>query len=99
VQNRRVVAKAVQEPDGFRMDLSLRLAAGAEGMEVCCAEPVQDGFRHDRTRRVAGAEEQDVEGTVRHSSAPPLNPGSTPKRRPPLPLARSTIWRNSLRHE
>src|SRR5262249_36173730 len=58
---RGVVAEALQELDCVRVDLALRLAARAVGTEFTGAELVQDGLGHDRARRVAGAEKQDVE--------------------------------------
>src|SRR5262249_18167081 len=61
-QARRVVAEARQELDCVRVYTALRLATRAVGTEFTGAELVQDGLGHDRARRVAGAEKQDVEG-------------------------------------
>src|SRR5262249_18735955 len=58
---RRVVAEALQELDCVRVYFALRLAARTVGMEFTGAELVQDGLGHDRARRVAGAQEQNVE--------------------------------------
>src|SRR6516164_5712869 len=58
---RRVVAEARQELHGVRVYSALRLAARTVGMELTGAELVQDGLGHDRARRVAGAQEQNVE--------------------------------------
>src|SRR5262249_56673549 len=58
---RRVVAEARQELHGVRVHSALRLAARTVGMEFTGAELVQDGLGHDRARRVAGAQEQNVE--------------------------------------
>jgi len=66
---RRVVAEALQELDCVRVHSALRLAARAVGTEFTAAELVQDGLGHDRARRVAGAQEKDVEGTIRHVRA------------------------------
>src|SRR5262249_14948709 len=48
-QTRGVVAEALQQPDGFRMDLPFRLASSAPGMEVSRAALVEDGLGHGRT--------------------------------------------------
>src|SRR3977135_1192265 len=53
----------------IRVDLAFRLAAGAVGVEISRAQPVQDRFRDDRARGIAGAEEQHVGGTVAHASS------------------------------
>ena len=52
------------------MDLSLGEAAGAEGSEAVAAMPAQRGLGHDATRRIAGAQEQDVIGSVGHLGGP-----------------------------
>lgn len=43
------------------MDLTLGMRAGAIGFEPARAEPIQDRLGHDRARRIAGAEEKDIE--------------------------------------
>src|SRR5262249_42440295 len=58
---RRVVPEARQELPRVRVYFALRLAARTVGMEFIGAELVQDGLGHDRARRVAGAQEQNVE--------------------------------------
>src|SRR5262245_47680607 len=58
---RRVVAEALQELDRVRVHSALRLAARTVGTEFTGAELVHDGLGHDRARRVAGAQKQDVE--------------------------------------
>src|SRR4029077_10970942 len=57
---RGVIAEALQEPDRFEMHLALGMAPGAVGAEFTRLYPVQDRFRHDRARRVAGAQKQHV---------------------------------------
>src|SRR5262249_33285888 len=58
---RRVVPEALQEFDGARVHAALGLATSAVGTEFTCTELVQDRLGHDRARRVAGAQEQNVE--------------------------------------
>src|SRR5438045_2916831 len=58
---RRVVPEALQEFDRARVHAALWLATSAVSTEFTCAELVQDGLGHDRARRVAGAQEQNVE--------------------------------------
>src|SRR5439155_19783390 len=54
------------------MHLAFRLAAGAVGAEFLRADPVEDGFRHHRARRIPGAEKEDVvaAGLAAHAGAP-----------------------------
>src|SRR5688572_3332534 len=46
------------------MHRAFRVGAGGEGVELAAAETLQDGFGHDRARRIAGAEEEHVVGAV-----------------------------------
>ncbi len=64
------IAVARQHLEGEGIDRALRHAAGREGVKAAAAVLAQDGFGHDRARRVSRAEEQDVEGRhVRRSLA------------------------------
>jgi hypothetical protein len=54
------------------MNLALRVTAGAETPEVA-AEAIEDRLGKDAARRIAGAQEQDVEATVGHH--PEKTPG------------------------
>ena len=65
-----VEIELAQEIDRIGVNSALRLAAGREGAKFSPPLPIQDGFGHDRARRIAGAEKEDVErlsvGSVRH---------------------------------
>jgi hypothetical protein len=50
----------------FGMHTALRLAAGAEGLEFCRANLVQDRFGDDRARRISGADKQDIKRLLAH---------------------------------
>ena len=52
-----------------RVDGALRVASGGERPEAAHAVPVEDAFGDHRARRVAGAEEEDVEDAVSHEAA------------------------------
>src|SRR3954469_24618100 len=54
------MAKALQQAQRLGMHFSFRLAAGAECLEAAVAQIIQDRFRHDGTRRISGAEEQNI---------------------------------------
>ena len=51
---------AAQQVERQRVDVALRMAAGAVAAELALAPVVEKHFRHDAARRIAGAEEQDI---------------------------------------
>src|SRR5262249_26265775 len=59
---RCVIAETLQQLDRVRVHSALRLTTGTVGTEFTCPDLVQDGLGHDRARRVARAQKQDVEG-------------------------------------
>src|ERR1700756_3219224 len=54
----------------MRVDLTFRMTASTVGVEFSGADLVEDCFRNDRTRGIAGAEKQDVVGMIGHMGAP-----------------------------
>ncbi len=52
------------------MDRALGEAAGAERPEAAAALALQDRLGEDRSRRIAGAQEEDVVGAVGHGAQP-----------------------------
>src|SRR3954464_6514591 len=56
------MAKALQQAQRLGMYSPFRLAGGAECLEAAGAQIIQDRFRHDGTRRISGAEEQNIVG-------------------------------------
>src|SRR5262245_26394526 len=50
---RYVVAQALQQLDGMRVDLAFGLAAGAERPQSSLPELAEDGLGHDRAGRIA----------------------------------------------
>jgi hypothetical protein len=46
-----------------------RFDTGAKGVELSQADSVQDCFRHDGARRIAGAEKEHVERPVGHGTS------------------------------
>src|SRR3954470_20811914 len=54
------MAKALQQAQRLGMYSPFRLTAGAECLEAAVAQIIQDRFRHDGTRRISGAEEQNI---------------------------------------
>jgi hypothetical protein len=73
-KTRGVIIDSSQQSNRFRVNAALWLAAGTVGAKPFCTELVQDGFRHDRARRVARAEKQHIEGTIRHELASSFSP-------------------------
>ena len=65
----REAKTAVQHIERHRMHRALGLASGAVADEAPRALAVEDGLGQNRARRIAGAQEQDVEGTV-HGNHP-----------------------------
>ena len=59
-----VVVEPLQEIDGERVRLRLRMGAGRVAPELAGALAVQDRLGHDRAGRIAGAEKQHVIGPV-----------------------------------
>src|SRR5580704_3288712 len=51
------------------MDAAFRLASRAVGAKFPRTELVQDRFRNDRTRRIAGAEKQHVVRSIAHDTS------------------------------
>ena len=51
-----------QKREGARMDITGRLAAGADGMPTHRSQMVEGRFGENRTAGVAGTEEEDVHG-------------------------------------
>lgn len=49
------------------MNMALRMAPGAEGVEAAPAHGVEQDFSHDAAGGIAGAEKQDVKGLSRHA--------------------------------
>src|SRR5260370_30894523 len=72
------MSKALQEPKRVRVRLPLRLASRAVGLKLCPSKFVQDGFGHDRTRRVAGAKKQHVERAFPHGAPHAAQPVAQP---------------------
>jgi len=66
----RIVAQVLEEADRVRVNLALWLAAGAVGVEMSRAHLVQDRFSDDRARRISGAKEQHIIGTISHQPVP-----------------------------
>ena len=66
-----VKPKAAQQRQRVRIHLALGLASGAPGAEASGAHLVQDRFRNDRARRIAGAQKQHVVGSISHSTCSP----------------------------
>ena len=60
-----VVAEPREKREGVGIYLALRCRPGGIGFEFAAADFVQDGLAENRARRVAGAEEKDVEGLIR----------------------------------
>src|SRR5438045_1213540 len=54
------MAKALQQAQRLGMYSPFRLTAGAECLDAAVAQIIQDRFRHDGTRRISGAEEQNI---------------------------------------
>ncbi len=65
-KTRRIEAKSLQKLERLGMHAAFRPAASAERPEVSRADLVEDRFRHDGARRIAGAKEQDIEGPFVH---------------------------------
>ena len=56
-----VVVQLAQKLERIGMDAALGMASGRVGAELAAAFAIQDGLGHDRARRVAGAEKENVE--------------------------------------
>jgi hypothetical protein len=56
--------------ESVRMYLASRLTAGAIGLELAKPFPRENSLAEDRAGRVAGAEEERVEGSVSHRTLP-----------------------------
>src|SRR5262249_38771661 len=59
--------ETLEEQDRMRVDAALGLAASTVGAERRAADLVEDRLSYDRARRIAGAQEEDVERLVRHA--------------------------------
>src|SRR6266478_4915181 len=51
------------------MHFAFRMTAGTEGAEFPFAPTIQNSFRHDAPRAIAGADEKDIINSVCHSDA------------------------------
>src|SRR6516165_3024641 len=60
------------------------LTSRAVCTEIACTQLVQDGFRHDRTSRIAGAKEKHVVGVIGHGAPHAVDAGAV--------RSRSMIW-------
>ena len=75
----RVVVEALQQLERIGMDLALGMRAGRERLEPAGADAVEDRLGDDRARRIAGAQEQDVEDLIAHGWLLPSSCTSRPR--------------------
>src|SRR5262249_48528129 len=66
---RRVIAQTLQELDGVRGHLGLPGTTRTVSTEFAGTQLIQNRLGHDRARRVAGTQEQDVERAIGHVRA------------------------------
>jgi hypothetical protein len=81
---RDIEVRLAQYRESRGIDGPARLAAGVEAMELAGTEAVQNASPHDRSRRVSGAEEENVERRVAahelHGRPPFVMPDSIRRR-------------------
>ena len=61
VLTRAAIKQTVAAVDRIGMDPAIRMTASRERAKVPAPRTIENGLCHDRARRIAGAEEQDIE--------------------------------------